>query len=321
MRIVIHIGFHKCGSTALQYGMAKSRGFLAAQNVSYPAALAIEDGHHALAWALGGQKREGMPDLSAAQILDTWIAEAVSRNCTNLVLSSEEFEFSTEADIQKLKILLQHHDAEIYAYLRPQDEYLLAEYKQHVRMSETAFSGSIENFYFKHFQHLNAQLDYYRIIRRWADVFGAARIKLTSFDRKGMIGGDILEDFIAAIGLQPFPWPEQRDVNLSWSNTATKILAAINKIGISPAKRWYLATHLDRIVRDCGHEIELLDGQSRGGIMNGFHHGNQKLLIEFRPRGDAARLVNRVLPEDRPQNADDAMLAVLIQLVAEIVGK
>ncbi len=319
MRIKIHIGFHKCGSTALQFGLARSREALAAQGVIYPASHCFLEAHHQLPWVLMERKRPESEDISPAELMEDWLAEAAAQQAEVMILSSEEFEFLHPAHLQRLKPLLKGHEVEIYVYIRPQDEFLIAEYKQNVRMSATSFSGTADHFYYRH--QLNNRFNYLGIIHRWASQFGAANINITSYHRPSLKNQDILADFSDAADLPPFELPLEREHNSSWGNLTAKAMAKINRIGIAPMKREQLARELDAITSRLGLEIDLLDAGARAALMTSFRWSNQKLLTDFKVRGDADRLAWRKIPPDLRIDQSEAMVDLLIQFIAQTIGK
>lgn len=319
MRIKLHIGFHKCGSSAVQVGMARSRALFADRGVCYPAVHSLLDGHHRLAWALSGAKKANLEPIVPEALLAAWFAEAAEQNAEIMVLSSEEFEFLQPAAVRRLRALLEGHEVEIYAYVRPQDEYFVSEYKQHVRMAETAFSDPIAHFYYRH--QLNGRFNYFSLMNRWALPFGNDHITIGSYHRPGLKNQDMLADFIEAAGLPEIALPESRDANVSWSNLTSVIMAKLNRLGIAAGKREPLAAHLDRIARQRGPDIELLDAAARAAFMTSYRLSNQKLLAEFRVRGDAGRLLERPLSTRTPEDPEAAVNQVLLQFVAEIIRK
>ena len=320
MRVKLHIGFHKCGSSALQVGMAKCRLELVAKGVLYPTTHSLWDGHHKLAWALINKhpsiaKGHRSDEQSSEQLLDAWFSEATDNRSEVIVLSSEEFEFLPPNAISRLKALLAGHDVEIYAYVRPQDEYLISEYKQQVRMAETAYSGTIDHFFYQH--QLNGRFNYWGIMNRWAACFGAGSVIVTSYHRPGLVGQDMLTDFAAAANLPPFDLPKEREQNVSWGNLTSKVMAEINAFGIPPTKRSELAEQLDKIVKRQNIEVELLDVGRRKALIASYKESNQKLLSDFAVRGDASRLLDRAFGPSEPAAQETSMITLLTQVLVE----
>jgi len=319
MQIKLHIGFHKCGSTALQFAMAQSRSALAAAGVVYPSAHCVLDAHHRLAWSLSGRKIPGFDNIPAEQLFEAWLAEAVAQQAEMMVLSSEDFEFLAPPAVERLGKLLQGHQVEIYVYLRPQDEYLIAEYKQHVRMMDTAFGGTIDEFYARYLYEMSVRFDYPEIVGRWADRFGIDRVKVTSYYRPGLIDGDILADFAAAGGLPAFAMPSAREHNVTWTNLTTLIFAKLNVIGFSPETRVALSRDLDLVVAQKQLEVELLTAAKRNALISKHRASNAKLLAAYQVRGDAGRLLDREIAPGVPQDETAAINAVLLQFIADVI--
>lgn len=101
MRLVIHVGPHKTGSTSVQRALSAARESLAAAGVWYPPSLdgAVWPDQHADAWVL---LRDGR-----IADFDRWLAsgreEATRRGCDTLLLSSENFQVPrTRASLDRL---------------------------------------------------------------------------------------------------------------------------------------------------------------------------------------------------------------------------
>ena len=90
IRLAIHVGPHKTGSTSVQRALAKEREALAGLGVWYPPSLpgAAWPEQHADAWLLLRDKRLAEFDAYLASCRE----EAAKRGCDTLLLSSENFQ-------------------------------------------------------------------------------------------------------------------------------------------------------------------------------------------------------------------------------------
>jgi len=315
VQVSIHIGFHKAGSTALQKGLVRAREILARQGVVYPRAHVVWDAHHMLPWALLSVRREAFDGTPPEKTIADWRAEAEDAGVDAILISSEDFEFLGPQAIRRIRKALGSADVDIYAYVRPQDEYLIAEYKQHVRMAETSFGGSIEQFYYRF--PFNGRFNYYQIACRWAEAFGRDRVHVTVYDRQSLVDQDILADFAQWTGLPPLDqYNGGEDKNVSWTNLTALVVSRLNREGrIKPVLREQLAVRLDQIVKQKGLEVELLDGGARTALIECFRESNRKMLAEFPARGDTDRLIEvPSLPGSRCDHAE-RMVEALLQLV------
>ena len=91
MRVWIHIGTHKTGSTSIQAFLRAHSSSLRAAGILVPQAGTLhgESGHHGIAWGLCGDPRF-RPERGT---LDDLLAELSASDARSAVLSSEDFEY------------------------------------------------------------------------------------------------------------------------------------------------------------------------------------------------------------------------------------
>jgi hypothetical protein len=148
VKITIHIGATKTGSSALQSHLDQGRGKLAEAQILYPETGVASSAHHLLfaaihpgAWrmhrnALSDQRseRHGQFHSWMKEIL----AEAKDRDMKHVVLSSEYlWSRMPEPPIRQMAKALKGHEVRIVACLRRQDRWLEASYLQSVKNGES----------------------------------------------------------------------------------------------------------------------------------------------------------------------------------------
>ena len=182
-RIVIHPGFHKSGTTALQESFAVNRGLLKNHGIDYPAPGTTA--HHRLAWSLT-QKPWGWRDRGGNRIPEKYwpqhIKEILSAKESTIVISSEFFSELDGEKIRKVRSDLQGHNVEILFTLRPLAKLLPSTYQQYLKYGTVAeynewLHSVLDNpgeskinptFWTRH--------SHSKVIARWADIFGALKI-------------------------------------------------------------------------------------------------------------------------------------------------
>ena len=82
-------------------------------------------------------------------------------------------------------------DIQISVYLRRQDQVALSLYSTRLK------SGETETRILPRTHAGDPYFNYDRSLALWEDAFGRANIHVRLFDRKGLIGGSIVSDFIA----------------------------------------------------------------------------------------------------------------------------
>ena len=187
----LHIGFHKAGSTTLQTFLRDNAAALAAAGVDYPeiGRSADDIAHHALAKGL-------KPRRDAAPQLESWWREAGARakGGRNLVISSEGLE---PADPAPLRDWLAGTPVKVIAYVRDLPSRLVSIYAQSTKRGSSALD-------FDAFVEREMRLDRTPSapkLKAWGEVFGPANIRVRSLDRDCLVGGELIADFLDAIGL------------------------------------------------------------------------------------------------------------------------
>ncbi|MDA0978149.1 MAG: hypothetical protein O3B72_06310 [Proteobacteria bacterium] len=236
-KLFLHIGLHKTGSTLIQNFCAANRQLLRERGLVYPQAASRLNGHHNLAWSFNIGNPNYSPELgSSEEIVREALAE--TKPGQDLLLSSEDFEFVPPP---RLKLVLDSAsvtDVIIIVYLRRQDAYLESEYAQHVRMDETRFSGSVQDFYMKY--DFMQRYDYNRLLRPWEQAFGRESLIVRPFERGQFHGGDLLKDFCAQLGMNwsdAFAVPAAGEANVSLSPDVLAVVRELNKLDMEAEHR------------------------------------------------------------------------------------
>lgn len=192
MRVVLHIGSNKTGTTSLQRALHAGRDLLAREGILYPRS---PDGSSTHALLLAGMyhpdhvprlERQFPKSAAARAELVSRIREEVrSGRPGTLVLSSEGF-FRPLAPgaLERLEGELRGLGAasvEVAVYLRRPSEKYLSSLQQSIKASSRF--------------PLPASSAYREVLEPYVAVFGAGSVKARRFDRATLAGGDITEDF------------------------------------------------------------------------------------------------------------------------------
>ncbi|MCB1914262.1 MAG: hypothetical protein KDG52_00875 [Rhodocyclaceae bacterium] len=199
-RIVLHIGFHKTGSSAIQANLAEFATLYRKQGLVVPEGLSRWTGHPELAWACCPEKfpwadREFTLD-EITDYYDRQCAEAAADS--TLLLTSEEYcrlNYYPGA-IEAVREFFGDADVTVLAYLREPLDFLLSRYRHELTHGEAM---TLERFLRYHLQ--SADLAWR--LQPWIEVFGADRVHARLFDREAFDGGSIVNDFLGALGITP----------------------------------------------------------------------------------------------------------------------
>lgn len=186
-KLVLHIGRHKSGTSALQLALHQNRELLESQGLLYPSAGSSgKTAHHDLAYALNPRlKRDDY-----AQVIQS-IKNEIKEGHQTVVLSSEAFQNIQVVDrVRMLVDSLKPKQTEVVCYFREYVDYCIASYSQRIQAQPT----------FIPFQKLTKDmrgLSVSKFIERWGSI---GEFRMYWFDRSRLINLDIVDDFFSQIG-------------------------------------------------------------------------------------------------------------------------
>lgn len=209
MRIVLHIGFHKTGSSAVQEYLNAFRNFNLSQGLFYPPPLSGTPSHGEVPWALLGARarwRTGDFDLADvwAHHLEAALRCQSASGAHTTLISSEDFSLlsDTPAHMQHLADALRGRDVWVVASLRAPLDYLVSWYGHAIRTGKTR-AGAEELGRIAPWK----SLDYPGRLAPWAAHFGADRLIVLPYRR------DAVRAYARALGVAVSPDYQQAKVN------------------------------------------------------------------------------------------------------------
>ncbi len=182
-QVIIHAGFHKSGTTALQESFHLNRKELLELNVNYPNF--GHKAHHRLAWSLsqkpwGWAKRGG--ERESTKLWEKSAAVIEREKEEKVIISSEFFSELSGDQIRKIHSSFKSREVKVLFTLRPLAKLLPSSYQQYLKYGITAEyeewlhsvldkpgESKINPTFWK--RHFHGQ-----VIARWADVFGSSNI-------------------------------------------------------------------------------------------------------------------------------------------------
>lgn len=205
MKLILHIGTHKTGTTALQEFLAGNTARLAARGIHY-AVPGYETVANSIAHALETGRNELVGEFFACHF-----QEALRKRAHTIVVSGENFygmtplmmklgrgQGCTEV-LSREKSLVANLRAsiprevttEIVAYFRRPDYYLESLYNQSIKY-DFRFEGDCLAFY----EIIADMLSYKNIFQLWCDVFGARFCSAYSYDA---VKSDLVPHFMRSV--------------------------------------------------------------------------------------------------------------------------
>lgn len=252
MRIFIHIGSYKTGTTSIQSHLQRSRDKLEASGWLYPLS-GSQNGHahHQIPFAL--QKSGGGDSVDASRsLVSEIIEEAKSKKAENIVISSEVFFSLQNSHIQSFSKLFegQGHDVRIVCYLRRQDQFLHSFYMQCIKHSQMRVSD--EPAEYKGFNEVVSIARYDQIISWWAEAFGKDAMMIETYDSKCQKNG-VVNEFMQKIECDAAPSNNnEARINTTIRTELIEYLRVANSIGISPDQHELLLKNLNSLSVQAG---------------------------------------------------------------------
>jgi hypothetical protein len=206
MRIYLHIGLEKTGSSSLQSFFSSNEALLKNNNILYPSTLGDQGHVKITAFALrpGGDDilhaLQGIKDASSLKDFRISVSKNLSdeiemRSPTTLILSNEHCSsrLVTHTEIEAVQTLLSKlsSDIKIVIYLRRQDEFLVSSYSTAIK------SGHAYRINNPSQAEMAVRYDYYNIIEKWSSVFGKENIIARVYEKKSSY--NVIEDFMENI--------------------------------------------------------------------------------------------------------------------------
>ena len=242
MKIFLHIGIEKTGSTTIQRFLTANRTALLNRRIASSQALGVGNNVMLAAYAMNHDRSNSVhiakraTDENNRLEFERVIAQGFLREIDRLspdiksIVLSNEHCHSNLVDIdevQKLRQLLRQvsDDITIVVYLRRQIDVCISHYSTLLKLGYTrdldtyVAQTSLRHFY-----------NYLEFVNMWANVFGRDRLKVRIFDKHKLIGGDLIVDFCDAVeikSLKGLTIPNR--MNESLIPTAQRILLALNR--------------------------------------------------------------------------------------------
>jgi hypothetical protein len=184
-RLVIHPGFHKSGTTALQESFAINRELLKENGILYPPI--GTKAHHRVAWALtqkpwGWSKRGG--ERTPERFWNRMADRINSAKEETAILSSEFFSELDGERIRKIRTEIKGRDIQILFTLRPLAKLLPSSYQQYLKYGMTVEyedwlhaildkpgESKVSPTFWKRHSHG-------KVVAKWVDIFGKSNVTL-----------------------------------------------------------------------------------------------------------------------------------------------
>lgn len=198
MKLILHVGSHKTGTTSIQSTLAENRDWLLERGFFYPNITQTNHSHNEFAHRLA------VADTEEIDAIRKYIS-AIGANNSTTILSAEEFSARIVGNrqwrnlsgedywpqrieyLRRLKYCLQDYDdIKVFFCLRRSDEFAESLYATKLLSQKSDFSGSFEQF----LQKVSGNFAYAQHVAAFTESFPETDIK--SFDE---LVGDLVPNF------------------------------------------------------------------------------------------------------------------------------
>jgi hypothetical protein len=225
--IAIHIGASKAGSTTIQQFLRANAETLRQIGVDYPRICQSNRGYHVnLYYNLRGHPNFKPQFGSLKQLVD----HIGTQKFKTTILSAEELQRCKTSEVTALKESLHAVDDDIQIRLIIRDlvDLMPSTYSQSTKGGENALD--FDTFFAERVSHRGT--GFVETARVWGDAFGWDRLRVRVLDRKLLLNGDLIDDFLTGVGVDPRAREFERSEAISVANASPgwRVLEAVRAL-------------------------------------------------------------------------------------------
>ena len=214
MKLYLHIGAEKTGTSTIQEVLFQNKKLLSAcghhflqcagrRNAKSIPAYAVNDGHfeqffrrHNINTSKNKHQFKRKLELNFDEELSN-----MSSHINSVIISSEHLHSRTPTveEIERLASLFRRYftDVEVICYVRNQVACLHSRYSSSLK---AGYTGTLEELAGS-CKPSNIYYNYYEMLLNWRTVFGPENINVRLFDKKYLVQGNVVDDFLEQLNL------------------------------------------------------------------------------------------------------------------------
>ena len=225
--IAIHIGASKAGSTTIQKFLGDNADVLRQIGVNYPIIGQNSRGYHVnLVYDLRSHRNFKEKYGTISQLIDHLKNDPLEKT----IISAEEFQRCKSSEVAALKEKLNEVDDNIQIILIIRDlvDLMPSTYSQSTKGGENVFD--FDSFFAARVRR-NGK-GFMETAQVWGEVFGWDRLRVRVLDRKLLLNGDLIDDFLTGVGIDPKTRDFQRSetVNVANASPGWRVLEAVRAL-------------------------------------------------------------------------------------------
>jgi len=240
MKIYLHIGTEKTGTTSIQSFLADNRDELRKHKIMYSKALG-DPNNIRLSIALQNTNKIDDSRIHSKittkesilnfekELKQNLKEEIIAEKPDILIISSEHLSsrMNEQEEVDRLKDFLSEFsdDISVVLYLRRQDKFFESLYSTAIK------KGNILDFSFPEKGHERQDFHYNKMLKLWENTFGIENIKVNLFEKDKLYQKDVVSDFIHILKLPvTYQRGNEKRENLSFGRKKLSFLKEFNTV-------------------------------------------------------------------------------------------
>lgn len=193
IKLFVHIGAGKCGSSAIQQFLVVNAAGLADAGILVPGRTMTVDqagcGQHLQYFETGIQRHDFGTEVERRLV---GLRDAAAARGQHAVVISAENLINPKGFVDLFKPANDIFDVRIIAYVRRQDDFVISAWQQ--------WQIKQHNDFWDYYANARGRVDWSKQLDPWKQNFGRPNMIVRRFDREALIDGDVVADFCDAIG-------------------------------------------------------------------------------------------------------------------------
>lgn len=306
MKVVLHIGGSKCGSSAIQASLRQNTETLTSMGVAVPdqnLSLASDVTGEQI-WLFENAAAKGEESGLASQLRKT--ANLAQEKGFNTLIASAENICNHPSFAAPLADALTGIDVKVVLYVRRQDDFLISGWQQwHLKQFDSLASFLADR--------VGRVANWYEMICPWAEAFGDDNIVVRPFVRDRLKDSDVVADFYHQTGVEAGNLkPLERVANPSFDEALGRIAHRVRDVFEDQHdNRFYevMVRLLGPAALKSGSASSLLDFETRARILARYRDDNEALKARFLPELGNQPLFRPLKPADVLETSEAAKLS------------
>jgi len=326
MTIVLHIGTHKTGTTAIQRFAASKRAKLRSRGLWYPSydeiGLFVHYGHHHVAHAIANENGNRLSLDETRRFVD--YIQAKKRRGEIVLISAEPFYrhllpaaggywAERKAYIERVRSFFPTDDVRVLTIIRRQDTFARSLYQERIKVTKYRLK-------FREFLSTERpSFEYYNHLRLFSGAFGKVEV-LTYED---LAASGLIDAFFAHLGIDVADIPGRPSANPSLPIDLVEFKRILNSTSLKPERLKEIGTLLldkaDRVSKIERGRVDWLPVDEMELFYSSFAEENEKLRAEYLPGRSTALFPPFVMPAEPPEVYGGMSANRFAHVVAELL--